>query len=73
MKALHTQSVMNTRPTLEGRKGVSAGVVLRQRFQQRLSFLEVGRVKALGEPVVDRRQQLVGCGALALALPQAQR
>ena len=35
-----------------------------------LGLLEIGGVKALGEPAVDRRQQLVGLGALALLLPQ---
>ena len=42
-------------------------------LQQRLGLLEVGRVKALGEPAIDRRQQLVGFGPLALLLPQAAR
>jgi hypothetical protein len=41
-------------PALEGRKGVSTGVALRQRLQQRLRLLEVGGVEALGEPAVDR-------------------
>jgi hypothetical protein len=31
MKVLYTQWVMNTYPTLLGRKGVSTGVALRQR------------------------------------------
>ncbi len=55
MKVLHTQGVMNTRPALLGSKGVSTGVALRQRVHQCLRFLEVGGVKALGEPAVDRR------------------
>ena len=42
-----------------------------QLLQQRLGLLEVSGVKALGEPAVDRGQQLVGLGALALVLPQA--
>jgi hypothetical protein len=54
MKVLHTQEVMNIHPALEGRKGVSASVALRQRLQQRLGLLEVGCVKPLCEPVVDR-------------------
>jgi hypothetical protein len=49
---------------------VSADVALRQLFQQLFGLLEVGRVKALGEPALDRRQQLTGSGALAPALPQ---
>ena len=32
---------------------------------------EVRRIKPLGEPAVDRRQQVVGFGTLALLLPQA--
>src|SRR5262249_17267372 len=42
-----------------------------QRFQHRLGLLEVGGVKALGEPAVDRGEQVIGCSPLALALPQA--
>ncbi len=38
--------------------------------QQRLRLLQVSGVKALGEPTVDRRQQLAGLVPLALALPQ---
>jgi hypothetical protein len=33
--------------------------------------LQVGSVKALREPAVDRCQELVGLGALTLLLPQA--
>ena len=69
MKMLHTQGVMNTRPVLLGRQGVSANVVLRQRLQQHLGFLEVSGVKPLGEPLVHRRQQLGGRLALVLGLP----
>src|SRR5215813_8793876 len=42
-------------------------------FQQRPGFLEVRGVKALGEPAVDRRQQLVGFRTLVLLLPQARQ
>ena len=56
---------------ISGGKGVSAGVELCQRLQQGLGLLEVGGVKPLGEPAIDRREQLVGLGALALGLPQA--
>src|SRR5262245_57395050 len=71
MKALHTQRLMNTCPALLGRKDVSTGVALRQRVEQRLGFLEVSRIKALGEPAIDRRKQLVGLSAFPLLLPQA--
>jgi hypothetical protein len=64
---------MHTRPAWVGRTGVSPGVALRQRVEQRLGLLEVGGVKALGEPAVDGRQQLMGLGALALLLPQARQ
>src|SRR5262249_4234990 len=43
------------------------------RLQQRFSFLQVGGVKPLGKPAVDRRQQVVSCRALALLLPQARQ
>ena len=52
---------------------MSASVALRQRLQQRLGLLQVGGVKPLGEPAVDRCQQLVRFGPLALLLPQATR
>src|SRR4030095_2561969 len=42
-----------------------------QIFQQRPGLLEVGGVKPLGEPAVDRGEQVIGCSALALALPEA--
>jgi hypothetical protein len=56
MKVLHTQGVMNIHLVLQGSKGVSTGVTLRQRVQQDLRLLQVRRVKALREPVVDRGQ-----------------
>jgi hypothetical protein len=56
MKVLHTQGVMNTRPALLGRKGVSTSVALRQRVQQGLRLLQVGGVKPLGEPAIDGGQ-----------------
>ena len=36
-------------------QGVSTEVALRQRVQQCLRLLQVSRVKALGEPAIDRR------------------
>src|SRR5262245_13051496 len=42
----------------------------RQLLQQPPSLLEIGSVKALGKPAVDRRQQVVCFLALALLLPQ---
>src|SRR5919106_2906802 len=42
----------------------------RELRQQVLRLLQVGRVKPLSEPAVDRRQQLEGFSTLALALPQ---
>ena len=45
--------------------------VIPEFLQQRLRLLEIGRVKALGEPAIDRRQQLAGLGVLALLLPEA--
>src|SRR5215831_6251600 len=41
-----------------------------ERCQQRLGVLQVGGVKALREPAIDRREQFVGFSALALLLPQ---
>ena len=43
-----------------------------QFLNQRLHLLQVFRVKAFGEPVVDLRQHLPGFGVLALTLPQAR-
>jgi hypothetical protein len=50
-----------------------AGVALCQRLQQGLGLLEVSRVKALGEPAVERVQELPGAVTLALALPSPAR
>jgi len=71
MQARHPPGGLHARLTWVGSTGVSTGVALRQRVQQRLRLLQVRGVKALGEPGVDRRQQRVGLGALALLLPQA--
>ena len=73
MKVLHLQGVMNIRPALLGRKGVSTGVALRQRVQQRLGLLQVGGVKPLGEPLVDWRKEVISFLAFALALPEASQ
>jgi hypothetical protein len=43
----------------------------RQLLQERLRLLEIGRIKAFGEPAVDRRQEVAGFGALALVAPEA--
>ena len=48
-----------------------ADVALCQGVQQHLSLLQVSSVKALGEPAVDRREQVVGFVALALIAPEA--
>src|SRR6516162_983371 len=42
-----------------------------QLFEQDLRLLEVSGVKALGEPVIDGRQQRPRFSLLALLLPQA--
>ena len=49
---------------------MSTSVALRQRLQQCLGLLQVGRVQPLGEPPVDWCQQVMGFLALALLLPQ---
>ena len=41
-----------------------------QLVEQRLGILQIGGVEALGEPAVDRRQQLARLGGLALVAPQ---
>src|SRR5690348_6343828 len=42
-----------------------------QLLQQRLRLLEVRRIEALGEPAIERREQVAGFGALALVAPEA--
>src|SRR5262245_46339916 len=39
-------------------------------IEQCFGLLQVGGIKPLGEPVVDRRQQRAGFGTPSLALPQ---
>ena len=58
MISLRTSSIL---PTLR---------MARQRIKQHLGFLQIGGIKTLGEPAVDRGQQLVCVGTPALALPQ---
>src|SRR5712691_8956848 len=50
-----------------------SGTGLRQFVEQCLSLLEIGGVKPLGEPAVDRCQELVGFGTLTLLLPQTDQ
>jgi hypothetical protein len=45
----------------------------RECIEQCLGFLEVGGIKAFGEPAINRLEQCVGLSALALALPQARQ
>jgi len=73
MKVLHTQWVMNTHPALVGSKSVSTGGALRQCVQQCLRLLQVGGVKALGEPAVDWCQEAMGFLTFALLLPESSQ
>jgi hypothetical protein len=52
---------------------LSVTVLCPQLTEQCLGFLEVGCIKALGEPTVDRCEALVRLSALALLLPQASQ
>ena len=70
MQALHTPGGMHTHPAGVGSTGGSTGVALRQRVQQCLRLLQVGGVKALGEPAVDWCHEVLGFLAFALLLPQ---
>src|SRR5262245_749608 len=49
------------------------GAFSRQRIEQCAGLLEVGGIKPFGEPAIDLGQELAGCGALALLLPQASQ
>ena len=51
---------------------MSAGVALRQRLQQRLGLLEVSRIKALGEPAVDRCKEVMGFLRACLAAARVE-
>ena len=42
-----------------------------QCLQQRLGIFQIRRVKAFGEPIVDRGEQIAGLLGLALLLPEA--
>src|SRR5215510_13272212 len=56
-------------PGMAGTRGVLR--LSPQLFQQGLGLLQVGGVKALREPAVDRGQELARVKALALLLPEA--
>jgi hypothetical protein len=50
--------------------GVLCTPILSLQFvEQRLGLLEISGIKALGEPAVDRREECVRFGPLALVLP----
>jgi hypothetical protein len=42
----------------------------RQLVEQRLRFFQIGGVEALGEPAINRGEQIAGLGAPALVAPQ---
>jgi hypothetical protein len=52
-------------------RGVVPFALSCQCFEQRLGLLEVGGVKALGEPVIHRGQEVMGFLAFVLLLPEA--
>ena len=64
---------MHTRPAWVGSTGVSTGVALRQRLQQRLRLVQVSGVKALGEPMVDWCEEVMGFSAFPLLLPESSQ
>jgi hypothetical protein len=41
--------------------------------EQRLSLFQIERVEAFGEPVVDRREKIVGLLSLPLITPEARQ
>ena len=73
MKMLLAQEIMDIHIQHWRGQIVSAGVALRQCVKQRLSFLEVGRVKSFGEPVIDRGEQVMSFLAFPLLLPEASQ
>ena len=44
-----------------------------QLIEQRLRFLQIECIEALGEPAVHRREKVAGFGALALVAPQLRQ
>src|SRR6266699_2706951 len=53
------------------RRCVVTAVLSAQLVQERHGFLEVRRVKPLGEPAINRGEELAGLSRLALLLPEA--
>ncbi len=49
------------------------GIVSRQLIQQSLGFLQIGRSEALGEPIVDRIEQIKGLRTPALVAPKPRK
>jgi hypothetical protein len=73
MKVLHTQWVMNMRPALEGRMGVSTSVALRQYLQQRLGVLQIRRIKPFGDLLpMAKARGIPPLGRTPNALPAPQ-
>ena len=50
--------------------GFALGSVVPYAWQEPNTVIELRRVKAFGEPVVDRGEQVMGFGCLALLLPE---
>ena len=45
---------------------VGPGEALAQLVEEGLCLFQIGRIEAFGEPGVDRREKVAGCGDLAL-------
>src|SRR5262245_42305543 len=57
----------------EGERAVVSGYARRaspQLVEQRLRLLQIGGIEALGEPAVDRCEEVAGFGATALIAPK---
>jgi hypothetical protein len=54
------------RGCLETRQNAGGPTSLRQLVEQHLGLLEVRRVEALGEPALDRREEVAGFSVAAL-------
>jgi enoyl-CoA hydratase/carnithine racemase len=52
--------------------GLGTSLIVLQLVEQSLGLLEIARVEAFGEPVVDRREKIAGLIALALTAPETR-
>jgi hypothetical protein len=69
----HVSNVPGTDSCAATNSGHQNSLSVVRLVEQRLGFLQIERVEAFGEPVVDRRQKIAGLLSLAVIAPEPRQ